>query len=287
MTVIQFRRFFSTDSAKAIKGQSFGYLNAINYMSPHTAGGVGNLCSHASPGCIALCLGLHSGQAAMRKEGQDNLVTLSRKRKAQYFMHSRQAFMCEMAIHIAKEYRQSRKMGLKLVIRPNGSTDIAYEGIRFDVDAELANEIRAITGMIVPMGRLTIFELFSFVQFVDYTKNHYRFGRVLPVNYSLTFSRSEINDAKAIELLNRGVNVAVVFSKTLPATWNGFTVINGDEHDLRHLDPRAARGFVIGLLPKGNKAKKETIGFVVRNAANASAAHATPQCNSRDYAAAA
>ena len=62
---VQFERFFSMDSAKAIKAQEYGYLNAINYMAPHKSAGVGNLCSHASPVCIELCLGLESGQASM------------------------------------------------------------------------------------------------------------------------------------------------------------------------------------------------------------------------------
>ena len=64
----KFKRFFSTDSAKAIKAEKFGYLNAINYMAPHITGGVGNLCPDSSAGCRALCLGMYSGQAAMEKQ---------------------------------------------------------------------------------------------------------------------------------------------------------------------------------------------------------------------------
>ena len=32
---LQFKRFFSVDSPKAIKAKKFRYLNAINYMAPH------------------------------------------------------------------------------------------------------------------------------------------------------------------------------------------------------------------------------------------------------------
>ena len=81
----------------------------------------------------------------------------------------------------------------------------------------------------------------------------------LPSNYSLTFSRSETNEAQCLEVLNRGGNVAVVFRKELPTHWNGFPVINGDENDLRFLDPK---GVVVGLKAKG-KAKSDTTGFVV------------------------
>jgi hypothetical protein len=86
----------------------------------------------------------------------------------------------------------------------------------------------------------------------------------LPANYHLTFSRSEENEATALELLARGVNVAAVFAGDKPAIWNGFAVIDGDEHDLRQLDPRGERGFVIALSPKGRKAKRDMSGFVIR-----------------------
>jgi hypothetical protein len=85
----------------------------------------------------------------------------------------------------------------------------------------------------------------------------------LPANYHLTFSRSESNEADCIKLLDRGVNVAAVF-QTVPASWQGFNVIDGDKHDLRQLDPRGPIGTVIGLLPKGRKAKQDTSGFMVR-----------------------
>ena len=48
----------------------------------------------------------------------------------------------------------------------------------------------------------------------------------------------------------------------LPKTYLGFRVINGDSHDLRFLDPK---GVIVGLSPKGNKAKKDTSGFVIQN----------------------
>ena len=51
----------------------------------------------------------------------------------------------------------------------------------------------------------------------------------------------------------------MVFRNELPTHWNGFPVINGDENDLRFLDPK---GVVVGLKAKG-KAKTDTTGFVV------------------------
>ena len=242
---IRFERFLSTDSPKAIKASGYGYLNGFNYMAPYKLGGAGNLCSHASAGCIALCLGDHSGQAAMSQRVKD-----SRKRKAQYFMKARAEYMAEFAYHIKKTINKANKLGLKTAIRPNGSTDIAYEGIPVTVN-----------GTVYP----NIMSAFPDEPFLDYTKNPKRFDRKLPLNYHLTFSLSETNESEAREILKRGYNVAVVFGNGLPETYLGHPVINGDEHDLRFLDPR---GVIVGLSPKGHKAKKDTSGFVIRNYAN-------------------
>jgi len=241
----RFKRFFSVDSPKAIKASKYGYLNAINYMAPFDMAGLGNVCPHASAGCVALCLGAYSGQAAMRKEGEDNSVTLSRKAKIAYFMKEREAFLNEAAHHIEKLYNQAIDQGLELAVRLNGSSDIAFEGLRLK-------------------NGLSLFESFPNVQFLDYTKNASRLKRVLPKNYHLTFSRSETNETQAKALLKEGHNVAVVFAHGLPVSrklW-GFHVIDGDKHDLRFLDPQ---GCVVGLSPKGSKAKRDISGFVLRD----------------------
>jgi hypothetical protein len=243
---VQFERFFSVDSPKAIKAAKWNYLNAINYMAPHESG--------------------ESGQAAMiSKATGTNAVRQSRERKARYFMADRQAYLREMLLHVARCKRAADRKGMRLAVRPNGSTDIAYEGLRVVVDVEFAAELGRISGLSVSPGVHTIFSAFPTIQFVDYTKNPNRLNRPLPSNYHLTFSRSETNEAQALALLARGNNVAVVFAGGLPATWHGYRVIDGDEHDLRFLDPRD--GVVVGLSPKGHKAKRDQKGFVVRDAA--------------------
>ena len=99
-----FPRLFSTDNAKAAKASGYGYLNAVHYMAPHDLGGAGNLCSHASWQCIALCLGQYSGQAAMVSdlEADTNPTRESRKLKAQLFMRSRGDYMNRLARDIVK-----------------------------------------------------------------------------------------------------------------------------------------------------------------------------------------
>jgi hypothetical protein len=196
------------------------------------------------------------------RETGTNAVRQSRERKARYFMGQRQEYMREMLQHIARNVRIARDKGLTLAVRPNGSTDIAYEGIRVFVSDEFAAELSRLSGLDVTAGLHTIFSAFPSIQFLDYTKNPNRFKRVLPANYHLTFSRSETNESIALEMLANGVNVAIPFHGAMPQIWHGYRVIDGDEHDLRFLDPQG--GFVIGLSPKGNKAKRDTSGFIFR-----------------------
>jgi hypothetical protein len=239
-------RIFSVDNPKAIKAQAFGYLNAIHYMAPHRLAGVGNLCGDASPGCIEICLGKESGAAIYYPS-----VMLSRIAKAQRFMKERKAYLGDMYHSIELAYRKALRSELNLCVRPNGSTDIPFEAIRDYTGA-------------------TMMESFPMVQFTDYTKSFKRAlahaqGK-LPSNYHLTFSHSEKNEVQCVEILRAGGSVAVVFAGARPAMWNGFPTIDGDEHDLRHLD---GRGVVVALTPKGNKAKRDKSGFVVRDYAQA------------------
>jgi hypothetical protein len=181
-------------------------------------------------------------------ETGSNAVRASRARKAQQFMHDRGEFMRQMVNGIAAAQRKAQREGLKLCVRPNGATDIVWEGIRY--------------------CDISIFETFPDVQFVDYTKNYRRMLRFcqgkLPGNYHLTFSRSETNWPECLDVLRAAGNVAVVFAEK-PAsttTFNGWPVVDGDAHDLRHLDPKG--GVIIALSPKGRKTKLDQSGFVVR-----------------------
>ena len=246
---MRFTKMFSVDNPKASKALEFGHLNAINYMAPNDSASTEDLkfslCSHASPGCIALCLGMYSGQAAIVAdlENGTNATRASRIAKAQWFMTDRRAFMAEMTDHIHALARKAQRLKLILVIRPNGSTDVGFEYIRTD------------NGQSLPIR-------FPLIQFVDYTKNLKRvMSPKRPPNYHLTFSLSETNRGDALAALAAGFNVAVVFGDGMPAKYLGHDVIDGTQHDLRHLDPSPV---IVGLDPKGAKAKRDTTGFVVR-----------------------
>jgi hypothetical protein len=105
------------------------------------------------------------------------------------------------------------------------------------------------------------------VQFYDYTKISNR--KVLPANYDLTFSYSGVADYLPFvrNAIQRGMRIAVVFRTRKIVedmiynrqTFLGLDVVDGDDTDVRHLDPL---GSVVALYAKG-KAKKDLTGFVV------------------------
>lgn len=209
----------STNNAKTIKGEGKGYITYILYMSSYTANSKGiNLCSHASKGCAESCL-VGSGFGGMYTG-----VMKGRIAKSDYFLSDRIEFLNQLKKEITRAVEKHKKDGATVTIRLNGTTDIRWEKFRI-------------------FNGLNIFEIFPDVQFYDYTKNHIRFDSVIPANYHLTFSRSETNHNKAIELLSKGINVAMVFDK-LPDTFEGYKVINADLDDLRFLDPK---GVICGL----------------------------------------
>jgi hypothetical protein len=208
----------STNNFKTMKGESLGYLTYILYMSPFTANSKGiNVCSHASKGCADSCL-VGSGFGGMYAN-----VINGRREKTEYFLSSRIEFLNQLKTEIGKAIAKNKDKAI-VTIRLNGTSDIPYEKFK------------------IFEGK-NIFEIYPEIQFYDYTKNYLRFDKVLPSNYHLTFSRSETNHIKAIELLNKGFNVAMVFDK-LPTTYEGFEVINGDDNDLRFLDKK---NVIVGL----------------------------------------
>lgn len=208
----------TTKNVKTIKGEKMGWKTHILYMSPFTQNSQGkNICPMATPGCSSACL-FGSGKGSIDK------VRNGRTNKTEFFLHNRELFLKMIYSQIAQIAIKHSIEGGDFTIRLNGTSDISWEKFKI-------------------LEGKNIFELFPNVQFYDYTKNHLRFNGNLPKNYYLMFSRSETNDLKAMELLNKGINVAMVFDK-VPDTYKGYKVIDGDENDLRHLD---SKGVIVGL----------------------------------------
>jgi len=251
MSYTKTKNLLSTNNMKTVKGEKLGYTTYIMYLAPHTQNSKGiNLCSHASKGCAKACL-FSSGAARF------NRVQQGKRDKTEWFLDNRVEFLNKLdseitAIKNKAKHQTSENIP---VIRLNGTSDIPFEKFK------------------IRKGK-NIFELHPTIQFYDYTKNPIRFEKELPSNYHLTFSQSEDNKAKAIELLSSGKNVAIVFGvkkeSELPTTYKGFKVINGDENDLRFLDEN---GVIVGLKyklltgkgTKGvNKANIEANSFLVQ-----------------------
>lgn len=229
------RNLLSVDTnAKTVKGQKRGYLTGILYLAPSNESGAINVCPHASAGCRAACL----YTAGM---GSFSNVKQARINKTLFFARDRKSFVAQIKKDIAALIRKAKRMDLIPCVRLNGTSDLPFEN--FGIMAE-----------------------FPDIAFYDYTKNAKRMKRYLagdmPANYSLTFSRSETkrNHRQCEEIANLGGNVAAVFAgKTLPKTYQGKRVFNGDESDLRFLDPT---GVIVGLNAKG-MARKDNSGFTI------------------------
>lgn len=225
-------------NAKLAKSAKRGVVTFGLSLAPARTAERGNVCPHASPGCVASCI-FTAGNGSYRS------VSAGRIRKTRLFFDDRAAFLQMLRDDLEKIAK--RHQDDLVAIRLNVFSDLNWELLAAD-----------------------IFSDFPQFQFYDYTKNSLRMFRFLsgdfPPNYHLTFSRSERNGRTAIEVLMRGGTVAVPFSwqglrkrNGLPAKYWGFPVVDGEDTDLRFLD---TPGSVIGLKVKG-AGRSDTSGFIV------------------------
>lgn len=234
-------KLLSTANPKVLKGQSQGYNTFILHLSPANVSGY-ETCAKRTAGCTAACLNT-AGHGGMFKKGETtNIVQEARKTRTRLFFENRSVFFEQLVREIKNAIKLSAKQGMIPVFRLNGTSDLAWE--KYEV-----------------VEGKNIFQLFPEVQFYDYTKILGRKVAHIP-NYHLTFSAADGNDADVLKAIAQGMNVATVFglkkTEPMPETYNGRVVFNGDESDLRFLDPK---GVVVGLYAKG-RAKKDTSGFV-------------------------
>lgn len=219
-----------TTNTKLEKSEEFGYLTFGLSLAPHNVSGY-MTCPHASNGCIDACI-FTAGRGKMPN------VSEARIRKTQLLFENKELFIRQLRLDIESAVNYSSKRNMKAAFRLNVFSDIRWE-------------------------HYGIIQEFSDQTFYDYTKNPQRMLKfcygLLPANYHLTFSRSETNSTDVVQVMRAGGNVAAVFGDELPAHWMGRPVIDGDEHDLRFLDPT---GCIVGLAVKG-EGKKDQTGFVL------------------------
>jgi hypothetical protein len=236
---------------KVAKGATIGVLTGVLHLLPATkyddlraAQGLprigANLCPFAGS-CAAPCLNTAGRggipQASFAGKAFFNNVEQGRYRRTHEYFTDRAAFVARLIAELGKLAAVARKHGMEPAARLNGTSDINWCARHPEV-------IRAAQAL----G----------VRLYDYTKRPVRFVANAPVHYTYSLDVGAEREAHAVDYLRAGGNVAIVFRGALPETWNGFPVINGDETDVRYLDPR---GSVVGLKAKG-KAKTDTSGFV-------------------------
>lgn len=218
---------------KIVKGEQYGWRTIGLHLAPAKLSGH-EVCASRSKSCTASCLNL-SGHGYTRP------VQAARVARTKLWFKNRTSFKGRLLDELGAFERSCNRNGFKPACRMNLTSDVPWERTFPELFKEFPN-----------------------IQFYDYTKHYKRClsNYELPSNYHLTFSRSEDNDRECLKVLHSDVcSVAVVFeSSNLPYKWKGYRVLDGDDSDLRFLDPS---GVVIGLYAKGI-GKKDNSGFVVR-----------------------
>ena len=240
---------------KVAKNGKVDVLTAPLHLAPFNLSGF-QTCAQASAGCASACLHTAGNPAYMAQK------EASRVTKTRAYFKCRDAFMAVLTFEIAAHERKALKLGMACGVRLNATSDLPWERRKVNID-----------------GRdVLLMDAFPEVQFYDYTKITKRaiahaHGK-MPVNYHLTFSKTEDNDADVEQVLEAGGNVAVVFSRqaykaAMSAGLNerqweavGYhKILDGDAHDYRPAE--GTQGAIIALKAKGD-ARHDTSGFVIR-----------------------
>lgn len=220
-------------SSKMKKSYERGTLTYCLYLAPWTLSGH-NVCPRGEH-CHEFCLnGSGHNKAALLhaidngNDVCDSTVNASRIKKTRLFYNDRDLFMRLLVHEIRVKKKSAETLGMDFSVRINGTSDLSPE-LFTDPD----------TG-------LNILDLFSDVQFYDYTKvyNRIRLMKTHP-NYDVTFSYDGYNDDECKRFLENGGKVAVVFfDAKLPKFFWGYKVEDGNNDDMRYFNKPST---VIGL----------------------------------------
>jgi hypothetical protein len=218
-------KLLTIENHKTSKGQALGYLTGILYLAPHRIAGYANLCPWSTAGCRKACL-YTAGRGAFHNIQESRII------KTIHYFENRQGFIEQLQSDIEALQRKAKRLGLKPVVRLNGTSDINWQ-------------------LVAPQ----LFTNNPAVQFYDYTKDWNRL--VVQPNYDLTYSASETTSKEQLSDLSK--RIAVVFNKQAPIEYQNRLTVSGDAHDLRFLNGTIR---IVALTAKA-KAKKDLTGFVV------------------------
>lgn len=238
----------------------------ILHLAPADTSGI-NVCAGAG-NCKAICLHFAGNPVYMTAKQS------ARIRRTLAYAADPKSFMRLIVCAILDKLNKHE--GEELAFRLNGTSDIIWENVDFDITAEFAQFCRIKFGRILPLGKRNIFEVFNWmgqstgetVTFYDYTKVKHNWAECTRLNYHLTFSFDGWDNAANIKLaknaLLAGVNVAAAFNlkrnrplfKTLEGdnalSAHSLPISDGDLTDYRPSDPKG--GHIVGLrfkLPHG------------------------------------
>lgn len=228
-------QLLSPFNEKTPLGEGAGFLTAIMYLAPHTVAGGRSVCPHSTEACREGCL-----YTAGR--GKTPRVANARIRRTRLFLDQRPVFFRRLITELEDMQRVADEHDLKLAIRLNGTSDILWE--RF-----------SIYGIDDQPNPLNVFHALHRATFYDYTRTPAEHRKV-PENWRLTFSLADRPLAEAAAHFAAGRNVAAVapmvykahVGQTISVAGVTVQIVDGDEHDLRFLDPAPA---LILLKPKG------------------------------------
>jgi hypothetical protein len=216
-------RYLLSQSVKIAKGSKKGFETGVAYMPANKKFDGGHTCSdEKKAGCGDNCL-VYTGHMALPNG------VMAREDRFVLFLKDPALFFEILKREILKQERRARKKGFLSAGRMNGTTDLDWTRILFD-------------------GR-TVFEHFPQTTWYDYTKNPNLARNYLNHGIDVTLSwYKRLDTSVALELLDQGANLAIAYYDRLPEFQvmgdRKVQVIDGDETDLRFLDPR---GVIVGL----------------------------------------
>jgi hypothetical protein len=224
---------------KLAKSMGRGFLVAGLSLRPANLSGY-EVCPWRTSSCTQACVLEHAGRGNMAN------VQDARDRKTRLFFEDRPEFLRQLHKDLSKLESAADRQDLIPVCRLNVASDLPWE--RIDP---------------------ALFSAHPAIRFYDYTKGIKRLFGTLPANYELLYSYNEHSDpADVVRVLDAGHNVAIVFdtlynpahgkvdplptSGRIPGTTRRFSVVDGDQHDLRLRDIDGA-GVIVGLRGKGGR----------------------------------
>ena len=219
-------------SAKIKKSLKNGTMTYCVYLAPYNMAGTINgkqinVCPNGEH-CHAVCLNNSGRNKAdiLIHGAEKSIINNARIKKTRFFYQDRETFMQVLIHEIRKAQRKAKRLNYDFSVRLNGTSDISPDAFKYN--------------------GLSILDIFPEVMFYDYSKRPRAMKENFAHdNYDVTFSFDGYNFDRCEEYLKMGGNVAVVFfGDTLPKTFKGYKVIDGNVDDTRYMDEK---GVIVGL----------------------------------------